>query len=127
VSTTPADPLAPLLNALCERVALRVTEMVLARLEAQAAPQRPATGLVEKREAAVALHVSRATLDRFVRAGAPVHRVGARRRFDVTELRAWLETRGRRPAAPRSIRREPVVDDVEIDEIAAASGLRRRR
>jgi hypothetical protein len=53
-------------------------------------------GLVDRRGVAPALGIGLATLDRFVREGAPVRVVGGtRRRFDVPGLRAWFEARGR--------------------------------
>ena len=124
MTTTPApDPFAGLLDALALRLAPLVADLVVQQLRAAAPAPELSSGLVDKRTAARAVAVSVATLDRFVREGAPVHIVGARRRYDIPELRVWLEARGRRPAAPPSSPRAPVVDD-EIEDVAHAAGLR---
>jgi hypothetical protein len=127
----PPDPLAGLLDALVDRLAPRVAALVVEQMREAAkadAPPLP-TGLVDRRDAARALGISIATLDRLARDGAPVRRVGARRRFDLDELRAWLEARGRRPAAatrPVHRRRDDDVDDDDVVAMAEAAGIRRR-
>jgi hypothetical protein len=120
--------LAVLVDAVAERLAPAVAALVVERMQAMASAVEAPVGLVDRRDAARAVGVSVATLDRLARDGAPVHRVGARRRFDVVELRAWLEARGRRPAAPRAALPPPRddVDDAEVIELAAAAGIRSR-
>jgi hypothetical protein len=82
-----------------------------------ATPPEP-EGLLAKPRAAKALGISVSTLDRLVIAGAPVHHVGARRMFDITELRAWLAPRGRKPTTPKPS------DRVDVSDVLARSGLR---
>jgi hypothetical protein len=79
--------------------------------------------LVPKVDAARALGVSVATLDRAVAAGAPFEHVGTRRRFRIDSLRAWFTARGRKPTTPASDRRR-VEDDVDVDAVVQRSGLR---
>ena len=74
--------------------------------------------LLTLREAARALSVSVATMSRLVSQGAPCELVGTRRRFDLTELRAWSAARGSVPTSPV----EPI--DAEIERIATRAGLR---
>lgn len=71
--------------------------MVRAEVQAVCASLLPAptlsAPLVDKRACALALGVSPATIDRLVAAGrAPFVRVGDHRRFDVSAVRAALET-----------------------------------
>jgi len=129
-----AGPLDALVELLADALAPRVADLVVEHLRAAEAPkvQEPAA-LVDKATAAQWLGISTPTLDRHVRAGAPVHQVGARRRFQVPEVRAWIEARGRRAAAPNTsgrIKRDHGADHAELDadvrELAAASGLRPR-
>jgi excisionase family DNA binding protein len=75
-------------------------------------------GLLAKPRAAKALGVSVSTLDRLVKEGAPAHHVGARRRFDIAELRAWLASRGRKPTTPKPS------DRVDVSDVLVRSGLR---
>jgi predicted DNA-binding transcriptional regulator AlpA len=82
-----------------------------------ATPREP-EGLLAKPRAAKALGVSVSTLDRLVKEGAPVHHVGARRMFDIAELRAWLSARGRKPTTPKPS------DRVDVSDVLARSGLR---
>lgn len=88
------------------------------------APALPAANdsagpLRSKAEAARALGVSSTTLDRFVREGAPVEHVGARRRFDLDALRTWLTRRGRKAASV-------VADSVDVSRVVARAGGRTR-
>ena len=78
-------------------------------------------GLVTKRECADALRVTPATIDRAVRAGCPFETVGTRRRFDVTKVREWFQSRGRRPATPS------IEDPVDISKFAARLAKRKKR
>jgi len=125
----PADPFGGLLDALAARLAPLVAELVAERLAAsQPAPEPVPTGLVDKTTAARALGFKgTASLDRLTREGAPVHVVGVRRRFDVAELRRWVEARGKKPTtAPKRTTATDLGLDDEIEEIARASGLRPR-
>ena len=117
------DPLEPLITLLADRIAARVVERLTPILAAPP-PEPMPTGLVDKRTAAKAVGVSMPTLDRLTREGASVHAVGARRRFDIAELRAWFTARGRKPTkASASTAKD---DDIDVDDIIAAAGLRRR-
>jgi hypothetical protein len=73
-----------------------------------------------KRELAGELGVSRSTVDRFDREGAPHTFVGDHRRYDLAAYRAWLGARGKR-GTKASKRAMPSVD---VDDVIAASGLR---
>jgi hypothetical protein len=123
------DTTPDILDALLDRVANRLADRVAELLEKRHAASVPAndvpTGLVDKRIVAGQLGVSLPTVDRMVAAGMPFARVNARKRFDVVACRAWAAARGRKPTtAPK--RGSPAVTDAELDEIAEASGLRRR-
>ncbi len=80
------------------RVAVRETiREELAALRSAA----PVDGLTDKSSAARALQISNATLDRAAREPTfPVHIVGNRRRYNVAEVRAWFDARGRKPTTP---------------------------
>jgi hypothetical protein len=95
------------LTALCLALA--------ARAGAESKP--PVDGaLVDINTLAVALGVSRATIGRAKRDPAfPRHRVGARERFSVEEVRAFLDARGPRRATE---------DNIDVSRVAAAGGLR---
>ena len=86
------DALGPLVDA--------IATAVVARLEARQPPEpKPAPKpepLMSRGEAAEHFGVSLATLDRWVRKGAPFLRVGCVKRFDRAELQAWLRGGGRR-------------------------------
>lgn len=112
-----AQALAPIVAAILEDA------RVAAALRALLAPPpaaAPIDGLVAKADAARALGVSVATVDRFVREGAPVEVVGARRRFDVVKLRAWCTGRGRRAAQTT----KRAGDTIDVADVAGRAGLR---
>jgi hypothetical protein len=92
------------------------TKLALAGGAAPVAPAEP-VGLVAKASAAKALGCSIATLDRLCAEGAPVHHVGASRRFDVAELRAWLDARGRKATKAKPS------DRVDVDRVLTRAGL----
>lgn len=121
MSIDPDQPLSALLDALVERLATRVADLIVERLRVTPPEGEAGPALVTKRAAAASLSVSSATIDRWVRAGAPVHPVGAHRRFDVAELRTWLAERGQR-AVPTNPGAMVPLDDVL--EVAASAGLR---
>jgi excisionase family DNA binding protein len=112
----------PIADLLADAIAIAVQRPeIIAALRAVTAPAAPAEarGLVAKAEAARALGVSVSTLDRLARDGAPVHAVGGRRRFDVSELRTWLDARGQ--VSPRAT---PSSDRVDVSDVLTRSGLR---
>lgn len=121
-----------LLELLADALAPRVAAAVVERLRAAEAPRvKEPVGLCDKQTTATWLGISVPTLDRHVRSGAPKHQVGARRRFCIAEVRAWLEARGRRAAAPNTsgrVKRDARHDDAELDDdvrgVAAAAGIR---
>jgi hypothetical protein len=127
MNTTETDVFGPLLDAIVDRLAPRVADMLAERLAERSANdmQELPVGLVDKATAARAIGISVATLDRLTRAGAPVTTVGARRRFDIPELRAWVKARGRRSTAV--VPSTKIMDrqlESEVDELARAAGLR---
>jgi hypothetical protein len=74
--------------------------------------------VVTKAVAAKALGISTSTIDKAVAAGAPCVSVGARRRFDVADLRAWFAARGKRSAG------KPVAKvDVDVAALCDRAGL----
>jgi hypothetical protein len=112
----------PIADLLADAIAIAVQRPeIIAALRAVTAPApaAEARGLVAKADAARALGVSVSTLDRLARDGAPVHTVGGRRRYEVRELRAWLDDRGQ-----RSTRATPTNDRVDVDDVLARAGLR---
>jgi predicted DNA-binding transcriptional regulator AlpA len=113
------------IRMLAERVACHVADQLAAR---PTAPE-PATDLpnawVDKRTACKTLGISTSTIDRLVREGAPVHIVGARRHFNLDEIREWLSVRGSRPTTPPRRVVEEAVDDAEVVDLAVRAGLHR--
>jgi excisionase family DNA binding protein len=95
---SPPD-LASALDAIADRVAERVLEVLAPMLEASA-PTARRPSLLSKSELASLLHVSTATVDRLARHGAlPFVRVGDVRRFDLEAVRRALEERGANASA----------------------------
>jgi len=120
------DFLETLASAFAERVAAQLADLIVER---QAPPAPVPGGWIDKVTASKALGISVATMDRLVRAGAPVHVVGARRRFDLADLRQWLATRGSAPTTPIGVSQpatpaEPADDD--IFDMARQAGIRPR-
>lgn len=103
---------AAILDAFASELATRVADLLAVKL---APPTVFETRSLTRDQAAKALRVSKSTLDRAVRRGAPVHHVGKRRRFDLDELRGWFEARGK-----------AAIDDGadEVGHIARRNGLR---
>ena len=99
-----------------------LTALAIIHAEAKTATTAPEAlappPLATKAEAARALGISTGTLDRFVASGAPVHHVGDRRRFDLQELRGWLDARGpsKRPAVES--------DPIDVGPALHRAGLR---
>lgn len=94
-------PLEPLVGAIAERVAEIVLERLGDRLGA------PTAELLTKQQLAVALSISVATLDRYIRGGLIVAtvRLGGSdgpQRFDLAQVRAALES-ATKPSAPAHI------------------------
>jgi hypothetical protein len=118
------QPRNPIAELIAEAIALAVTRPeVIEALRAVYTPPAPVesapVGLLSKQPTAKAIGISTTTLDRFVAEGAPVHHVGARRMFDISELRTWLDARGRKPANAK-----PRTDSVDVDDVLSRSGLR---
>jgi hypothetical protein len=97
-------------------------ELLAAVQPAQPAKEPAPEGLLSKARAAKAIGKSVATLDRLVKEAAPWHPVGDRMMFDLVELRAWLEGRGRKPTKAKTRN-----DDVDVTDILRRHGLRVRR
>ncbi len=121
----PVDALDERQRRIVEGVSALLGEVfAYANERARAAQPAPVTveqdppGLMSKPRAAKAIGKSTATLDRLCAEGAPVHFVGAAKMFDLAELRAWLDARGRRPTHAKAS------DRVDISDIAAHHGLR---
>jgi len=74
-----------------------------------------------KRECAMALGVTTATIDRAVRNGCPMEHVGTLRRFDLAKVRAWFESRGRRTVRPDD------EDPINVTTLVERHHARRRR
>jgi hypothetical protein len=120
------DFLETLATAFAERVAAQLAELMAER---KAPPASVPGGWIDKITASKALGISVATMDRLVRAGAPVHVVGARRRFDLADLRQWLATRGSEPTTPIGMSQPALPAEPEDDEIfdlARQAGIRPR-
>ena len=120
------DFLETLASAFAERVAAQLADLIVER---QAPPAPVPGGWIDKVTASKALGISVATMDRLVRAGAPVHVVGARRRFDLADLRQWLATRGSAPATPISVGQPAIPaepEDEDIFDLARQAGIRPR-
>jgi hypothetical protein len=111
----------PIADLLADAIALAVSRPdVIEAMRTVFAPahvELKSGGLVARSDAAQAHGVSVSTLDRLTSEGAPVHAVGGRRRYDVTELRAWLDARGQRPANAKP-------KAVDVDDVLRRSGLR---
>lgn len=95
-----------------------------ARIRAAVAPEdvRSPTPpkLLRAREAARALGVSVATLNRAARQGCPHVVVGTGNRFDLEEVRAWFHGRGRVPIA----KAPPDPDRIDVTNVARRAGFR---
>jgi predicted DNA-binding transcriptional regulator AlpA len=95
-----------------------------------ASPQVPAP-LIDKRELARLLSVSRATIDRLVRDGLPYLPVGDVKRFDVAECRAWLVNRDKPlppdPAVPPPASGPRGVDQGGVRLLSRANPRRARK
>jgi hypothetical protein len=114
----------PLAELLADAIALAITRPDVIAAVRAVSPHAPIAdtipgALVAKVDAARALGVSVSTLDRLARDGAPVHTVGGRRRYDVSELRVWLDARGQ--VSPRAT---PSSDRVDVFDVLERSGLR---
>ncbi|MBL8720119.1 MAG: helix-turn-helix domain-containing protein [Myxococcales bacterium] len=114
--------LAAVLAALETRVDATVRRAVA---EAMAQHATQPNHALTRRETARALGISLPTLDRLVRAGLPREFAGARSRFSLATVRAWLATRGRE-AVPKSPPRTKVGsgDDIDAAGLLGRSGLR---
>lgn len=77
---------------------------------------------VPKRTAARLLRCHEATLDRAVRAGCPVVHFNGRRRFVMTDVRAWFAARKSKTAAITSAAPDPI----NVDDVIRQLGMRRR-
>lgn len=98
----------------------RIADRVASRLTAPR-PAQTRSGLLDRRGIAAALGCSVSTLDRAAKEpGFPVHLVGARRRFELSEVRAWFARRGSSPTKPTS-------GDAEVAGILRAAGIAVRR
>jgi|HubBroStandDraft_2_1064218.scaffolds.fasta_scaffold344784_2 hypothetical protein len=93
-------------------------KLALARQAASVALESSPEAWLPKQQTAKAIGVSTTTLDRFVTEGAPVHHTGARRMFDVSELRAWLDARGKRATSSKPSQ------NVDVDSALAGASLR---
>jgi excisionase family DNA binding protein len=117
-TNNPAQWLTEILTVALTAALLKVVQ----RPETRAAIVGAATGasanagdrVVTKAVAAKVLGVSTSTIDKAVAAGAPYVAVGARRRFDVADLRAWFAARGKRSAG------KPVAKKIDVDVAALA-------
>lgn len=76
--------------------------------------------LLRAREAARALSVSVATLNRAARQGCPHVVVGTGNRFDLAEVRAWFHGRGRAPVEKAA----PDPDRIDVASVARRAGFR---
>ena len=88
----PVDPFDVLVAALADAVADRLAY----RLPEPRPAEPEHSPLMTRRETAEHFRVSVATVDRWVRRGAPFLRVGCVKRFDRDALRAWLDSGERR-------------------------------
>jgi hypothetical protein len=132
MTTTARNPLAAALAPILVDIAriirddgeavMTLRELLAAVLPAsQPAKEPEPEGLLSKQKAAKAIGKSVATLGRLVDEGAPWHPVGDRRMFDLVELRAWLEARGRKPTKAKTHD-----DDIDVSDILRRHGLRVR-
>jgi hypothetical protein len=90
--------------SLDELVAL-VYNAVDAALSARA-PAPSTTPLVDKRELARVLNISAATVTRMTAEGMPHIFAGASPRYEIDEVRGWLDARGRRGTLAKPSKRE---------------------
>ncbi len=90
-----------IVDALVERVADRVVELLEARGARGGAA--PPDALMQKQDVCQVLGVSPASLDRFCREGMPHVYVGASRRFRRAAVVAWFESRPRGGARPAPV------------------------
>jgi hypothetical protein len=119
-----ADQIAEVLAGAIVRAVQRPE--VAAALRAIVGPVPPAEepdALLAKGALAKRLDVSPSTVDRLTREGMPVASyVGDARRYDVAACRAWLAARGRKPT-----RAAKPANEVDVDDVLAANGLRAAR
>jgi hypothetical protein len=113
---------APLIVQLLERPEIADALRRALGTDAPAPAQAPPT-LLTKAQLARELGVSSATIDRHDAAGAPVERVGARKRYVLETRRAWLAERGRfvSTSPPKA---KPLNDDTDVSSVVARAGLR---
>ena len=116
------DAIACSSNGFAQGVSGALTALCLALRPVAATETLADGGYVDVASLAVALHVSRATINRHKRDAAfPRHVVGGRDRFVVADVKAFLDQRGRR-AAPSPETGAP--DSIDVDRALRAGGLR---
>jgi hypothetical protein len=81
-------------------------------------PTPEKTNGLTKGELAAALSISKSTIDRLDREGAPHTFCGDHRRYDVGAYRTWLASRGKRPT-----RTPKGAAEIDVDDVARAGGL----
>ena len=106
-----------ILDALADLLADRVAERVAQRLAAPTTA--PTKDLVRKSELAQYLGVTGGTVDRYASQGMPYVQVGGQRRYRLTDVDEWLETRTR---AVRS--RQPIEDTCPVPGVRLLSSRR---
>jgi hypothetical protein len=92
-------------------------------LAGHATPSPSITPLVDRRETARALGVSPATVTRLTAEGMPCTHVGDAGRYSLSEVRAWLDARGRQATKAAPSKRE-TVPGVRLLSRAAVGGTR---